>query len=147
MKHQTVVIDDEPMLLGETTQDQLFFDFPKWKNVYNSYIPKKDVVEKLKSISGPLRVEVFFGTWCSDSRRDVPAFLKIINSDKTLSSMPYKLFAVDRSKHTPDGLAVKRGIERVATFIFYKNETEIGRIVEFPDDTIEEDMAFILGGH
>lgn len=35
-------------------------------------------------------------------------------------------------------------IERVPTFIFYKNESEIGRIIETPVETLEKDILNIL---
>ena len=38
-------------------------------------------------------------------------------------------------------------IEKVPTFIFYKNGIEIGRIIESPEKSIEKDFLKILNGN
>jgi len=53
---------------------------------------------------------------------------------------------VDEDKKTPSGSAAAKGITNVPTFIFYKNGTEIHRIVESPIDFLEDDMLAILSG-
>ena len=57
-----------------------------------------------------------------------------------------ELVAVDRSKKTPDNLQEGFNIIRVPTFIFYKNGEEIGRFVEYPRETVEEDILKIVSG-
>ena len=47
----------------------------------------------------------------------------------------FQLVCVDRTKKTPDNLQEGLNIIRVPTFIFYRNEVEIGRY----DGTIYED--------
>ncbi len=145
MISRKVVIDDEPMLLGKTDQEQLFFDFPEWREVYDAYSPDPEAIKILKNNKKNIGVEIFFGTWCGDSRRDVPAFLKIVEMTRFIPEENISLFAVDRQKKTPGGSETGKNIERVATFLFYSEGEEIGRIVEFPDDTLEKDMVLILG--
>ena len=53
---------------------------------------------------------------------------------------------VNRSKSTPDNLQEGFNIERVPTFIFYKEGKEIGRFVEFPQESVEADMLKIVSG-
>jgi len=36
------------------------------------------------------------------------------------------------------------GVENVPTFIFFRNGEELGRIIEAPDKSLEEDMAGII---
>jgi thiol-disulfide isomerase/thioredoxin len=86
---------------------------------------------------------VFFGTWCSDSRREVPHFLKIAD-DCGIDSSRIRLYGLDRSKKSRDGLTEKYHIDRVPTFIFLKDGDEIGRITEKPTGTLEADMLAIL---
>jgi hypothetical protein len=38
-------------------------------------------------------------------------------------------------------------IVRVPTFIFYKNNSEAGRIIEVPKTSLEQDMVNILSGN
>ncbi|MEK7671115.1 MAG: thioredoxin family protein, partial [Bacteroidota bacterium] len=86
---------------------------------------------------------VVLGTWCSDSKREVPRFLKIVD----LSLIPpaqIQFYGVDRTKKSSDGVTDRYKIERVATFIFLKRGEEVGRIVESPKNSLEEDMLAIL---
>ena len=83
------------------------------------------------------------GTWCEDSQNQVPRFYKILQQlDFNLKKV--QLITVDRSKKTPENLEAGLNITNVPTFIFYKNSTEIQRIVESPVETLENDMLKIL---
>ena len=48
------------------------------------------------------------------------------------------------NKKTPDNLQLDLKIIRVPTFIFYKDEEEIGRYVEYPRESMEKDILKIL---
>jgi len=54
------------------------------------------------------------------------------------------MFAVDRDKKAGDCAIDYLKIELVPTIIFYKQDTEIGRIVESPQTSLEEDMVDII---
>jgi len=84
------------------------------------------------------------GTWCPDSRKEVPRFYKILDSLKFPESQ-LKLITVNRMKkgiaQETDGL----NIQRVPTFIFYKDGKEVGRIIEHPSfDRLEDDVQKIV---
>ena len=54
------------------------------------------------------------------------------------------MWAVDRDKSLDSDLTDQREIFSVSTFIFYRNDVEIGRIIERPDyDYIEIDILNI----
>jgi len=85
------------------------------------------------------------GTWCPDSRKQVPAFLRILD----IWNFPgdsVTFIGVDDQKLSPVGGYEELNIERVPTFIFYKNNIEAGRIIENPLTSLEQDMVNILGG-
>jgi len=88
-------------------------------------------------------VTIFFGGWCPDSKREVPRFLKLAD-EAGIPSSRIRLYALDRTKKSDDGMTAKFGITRVPTFIFLKDGTELGRITEFPSTTIEADVLTIL---
>jgi hypothetical protein len=132
------------MLYGSINQRQLYYDYPEWKIVENDYIPSSKIIKELSNYKTPFFVEIFLGTWCSDSEREVPAFFKIINLSGIKDNLNVKMWAVDKKKALSNGLAKKRNIEFVPTFIFYKSEDEIGRIVEMPEGLLEEDILGIL---
>ena len=54
--------------------------------------------------------------------------------------------AMTREKTTPEGYEEGYGIINVPTFIFYRGEGELGRIVEYPIESMEADMVKILSG-
>ncbi len=83
------------------------------------------------------------GTWCSDSRREVPRFKKILD----LLNYPaekVKIFAVNRDKKIEKEDISGLRIEFVPTFIFYSDGKETGRIVETPYKSLEADMLKIF---
>lgn len=100
-------------------------------------------IEMIRQARTGVRVLVFLGTWCSDSRRDVPRFLRI--ADETgMVAEDYVLYALDRKKTSTGGVERTYGIERVPTFVFLRGDREIGRIVEVPRTTLEGDILAIL---
>ena len=56
-----------------------------------------------------------------------------------------QIVPLDFSKTDPGGLAVANGVEFTPTFIFFRQQDEIGRIIERPATTLEEAMVELLG--
>lgn len=136
------------MLLGEIEkQDFLSPPFDSWFNAnYDSYTPGHEELAKIQSnLSDVDSIRVYMGTWCPDSRREVPQFFKILDAaEYDLDKV--EMVAVDRSKKAPDGSHELYQVSMVPTFIFYKNGEEIGRYVEHPRESIEKDIAKIVSG-
>ena len=112
---------------------------------YNEYQPKEEVINKLKAVSlyKGVTIKIIFGTWCGDSRREIPRFYKLIDA-ANISENIISLTAVDTKKTSRDKSIEGIAFTRIPTFIFYKNEREIGRIVESTEKSLEEDMLTIL---
>jgi thiol-disulfide isomerase/thioredoxin len=101
-------------------------------------------VDTLKGINtGGLSIRIVLGTWCPDSRREVPRFMRILK-DIDFPADRVAFLGVDNMKIAPIDNYEALGIERVPTFIFYKNNVEIGRIIENPVTSLEQDMVNIL---
>ena len=83
------------------------------------------------------------GTWWSDSRRDTPAFFKLMDFLK-INDKRLELIAMTLEKTTPNSLEKGLEIYNIPTFIFKKDGIEINRIVEFPIESIEKDIFKIL---
>lgn len=115
----------------------------EFKVRYDTLALEQDLVGLIRSVNAGVNVLVFFGTWCSDSRREVPHFLKVADQSG-IDSSRIRLYGLDRSKKSSDGLSDKYHIDRVPTFIFLKNDDEVGRITEKPTGTLEADMLSIL---
>lgn len=143
--------DKNRILIGTCNKDSLKTEpFVKWYTAgYESYQPNAVTLASLKKINNSdISIELFFGTWCGDSKREVPRFLKLLDQvsfpDKNL-----KLIALGGSdsliKQSPQHEETGRGIFRVPTFIIYKKGVELGRINEYPVYSLEKDLLALLG--
>ena len=113
---------------------------------YAGYTPDKECLEQLRNTDiTDLTITVVLGTWCPDSRREVPRFMKLagmwgIPDDRI------RFIGVDINKVAPLDEYASLGIERVPTFIFFQNNSEKGRIIEIPVSSLEQDSKDILEG-
>ena len=57
-----------------------------------------------------------------------------------------QMILLDRNKTSGYGLEKDKNIHHVPTFVVYKERQEIGRIIETPTETLEEDLFNILIG-
>jgi thiol-disulfide isomerase/thioredoxin len=114
---------------------------------FNDYQPVGEIIGKLVMLNkDDLSIRIVLGTWCPDSRREVPRFMKIMD----LMQFPAEkviFVGVDNTKIAPVGGYDTLGIERVPTFIILKNKVEAGRIIENPMTSLEQDMLNILTGN
>jgi thiol-disulfide isomerase/thioredoxin len=142
------VIDEKsgkPMLVGEITREAFKDTSYSWwfNSEYEMYKPDKVILDSIKQKLENIEITMVIGTWCSDSRREMPRFFKILDS-LNFSQDKVKLIAVDRDKRDLNGEAEKLSIELVPTFIFYSDGKEMGRITEAPVETLEKDMNRII---
>jgi thiol-disulfide isomerase/thioredoxin len=140
--------DQSTWLLGYFNASQL--SSPPYSEFYltgfDGYQPGTEAMNKLLDIGKEgLSIKIVMGTWCPDSRREVPRFMKILSQWKyPVSDVIF--IGVDNQKLSPVGEYDKLEIQRVPTFIFYKNNIEAGRIIENPVTSLEQDMVNILTG-
>jgi len=136
-----------PTEIGRTTAARLLSIVPEYEQRKAAYQPDAGDLDFMATQIFPGdRVEVFLGTWCSDSQREVPKFLKIVDELKAKygKDLAVSFVAVDRSKQAPHELLAGKSIEKVATFIVYRNDQELGRIVEKPHGLLEDDLIALL---
>ena len=144
------IIEDEnsePMLIGYCTRE-IFNDsaFASWFNPeYENYEPDSAAIEMLKENIDDIDITIVMGSWCSDSQLYVPEVYKILDGINYPSD-DIILIAVDEDKKTESAEQEGLEIEFVPTIIFYKDSSELGRIVELPNESIEEDMLEIVTG-
>lgn len=146
-----VVVNDakgKKMLLGEIDKNgfnQKEFDWFS-KNT-NQYLTNDKVIDKLKEHINDYEIKAFFGTWCGDSKKYVPAFYKVLE-ESNFDIKNLHVYALDnregKRKQSPNHDEKGLDIHRVPTFIFYKDGKEVNRIVEQPHVTLEEDMLKIF---
>lgn len=112
---------------------------------YNNYEASVQILDSIKSKLENVSITIVMGTWCSDSRKQVPGFLRILDEIK-FDPDKLTLICVDRKKEAEGTNAKELDIKLVPTLIIYKDEHELGRIVETPQTTLESDLKKILYG-
>ena len=147
-KGAPATLNEDGDLVGVVSGKEQFSQehFSEWFEFgYEEYNLNNETISKLKPIVNNVKIKAFMGTWCSDSQEHTPVFYKILDSTE-FNMKNLELIAVNQDKVTPDSLHKGFNIERVPTFIFYKNDKEIGRFVEYPRETVEADMLKIISG-
>lgn len=148
--NREISIDNEtPFLLGKINKEGLTSEhYNDWfsKN-YNDYKLNTTLIEAIKSKLSEYQIILFMGTWCGDSKKEVPRFYKILEAcnfpedQLTVIALNRKS---DMYKQSPNHYEAGLNIHRVPTFIFYKNRKEVNRIVERPVETLEDDILNII---
>jgi thiol-disulfide isomerase/thioredoxin len=111
---------------------------------YDEYQINSDPLNRLLEISTDnISIKIVMGTWCPDSRREVPKFMRILDLWR-FPITKVNFIGVDNAKLSPVGEYESLNIQRVPTFIIYKNNNEAGRIIENPVTSLEQDMVNIL---
>ncbi len=135
----------KPILLGICDRSA-FADtsFSWWFNSeHDNYTVDSAAVKEISDKLNDVKITIVMGTWCSDSRREVPRFFKILDQ-LNYDQKNLTLICVDRKRSDPAGDVEKLDIKLLPTIIFYRDNNEIGRVVETPKESLEKDIAKIL---
>lgn len=114
---------------------------------YNNYSPDASTINNLSGTIADYEILLFMGTWCGDSKREVPRFLKVLD-ELQFPDNQLTMVALSREaglyKQSPQHEEAGLNIHRVPTFIIYKNGKEINRIMEEPVESLEKDLLQIV---
>ena len=139
----------KPMLLGAISIEELQQEpFAEWYQMESDGYEVDTELTNAISNPGQYTYEVFLGTWCGDSRREVPRIEKIF-SEMGIDMSNVLIVTLDRDKISPNGEQEGKDIRYVPTLIVNKDNQEIGRIVESPSSetaTLESDLFEISLG-
>lgn len=141
-------------LLGEVLRTDIENRLPDWDADYAGYAPSATALKVLAAVDEPLEIICVLGTWCHDSEREVPRFWKILD-EAANPNLVLTMFAVGRTADVAaDEVLAELGFEEnprqtygaeyVPTFVFLKDGLELGRIIETPTASLEEDAAALL---
>ncbi len=136
----------EPVLVGAVTRDEIEEAVPGWvSETVSAEIDEEDATA-LVGVAPGVEVTVVLGTWCSDSRREVPRFWRAL--DQTGGLVPFEVgyVAVDRDKEEPADLLAGLDLAYVPTFVVRRGGREVGRIVESSPGGVESDLLALLSG-
>lgn len=137
------------MLIGKCSRDALLQAlFSDWfKPNYDSYVVDSFTCNFIRPLLADKSIIIFMGTWCGDSKREVPRALKMLdccgfpmkNLTMVMVSNKDSLY-----KKSPQHEEAGKNIVRVPTIIIQQRGLEVGRIIEFPKMSLEKDLLSIL---
>jgi hypothetical protein len=131
-------------VLGPVSRETILEKVPAWVDLVAAYQPEPEAVDKLRGLGREVVIEVYFGSWCSDSMAHVSAFFKVLDlADTPLLRAVY--FGVPEAKDKRAPYTGGRKIDKLPTFVVMVDGREAGRIIETPKKSVEEDLVRILG--
>ncbi len=126
---------------GEETRQDMLALSPSWGRTDRP--PDPDALRRLRSTTTPWQLEVVYGHWCTDSAREIPRLLAVLDGLKE-ASPGVRWVAVDEPKERPAEVIRRLGIVKVPTLVVRRGGMEIGRIVERAEPSIEALLVDIL---
>ena len=139
------------MLLGKIDKVGLTNgDYNVWfDKQYENYVTDSKTIKSIKNELNKYKITMFMGTWCGDSKREVPRLYKILEEvDYPLDNLTVVALDYEKGhyKKSPGGEEKGLNIIKVPTMIFYMNGREVNRIVESPVESLEKDIKAIITG-
>jgi len=135
-----------PVLTGTVSREQVEDAVPAWvAKVVEAQIDEGDA-GALATVEPGASLTIYFGTWCSDSAREVSRFWRVLDQVGGLVPFDIEYIAVDRADKRPPELAETVHLLYVPTFIVRREGHEVGRVVETSPNGIETDLLALLTG-
>ncbi len=144
-KLHTETYREKPILVGKAHRSDLKqAPYNQWfdKN-YQDYQPEKNSISKLKPLINNFKFIVLMGTWCGDSQEQVPVFFKVLDAAGYKNINRLTIYTLPR-KYGKTDLGKAYHLQRVPTIIVYEKGKDIGRIIEYPMQSIESDLLQIM---
>ena len=116
---------------GSIEIEELFYEYPIFKKGYDNYVPLQLNTAKYDDIN----VVVFFGTWCHDSKRELPKALKIFN--KINFQFFGNTFKANWIKMKNKTILITGGtgsLGKALTAFLLKNHSDLRKIIIFSRD-------------
>ena len=119
-------------LTGLTSHDAILQE-RKFKEQYQQCTPSKQQISYLQKVKKDIHMSIVFGDWCSDSQKEVPQLMKLIDKTKN-KHIAVSYIAISKDKKRPAADIVKYKIEYVPTVIITQGKKEIARFVGTPKE-------------
>jgi len=130
----------DPYAVGDISIKTLFENHEGFQDNYEEYQPGNLLDPAL--FRG-VEIYMLFGTWCHDSKREVPRLLSLLNK-LDVPENQINLIGLNFMKNDSQDRGKKFQIKKTPTFVFLRNQKEVGRIVEMPEIRLEADLLKIL---
>lgn len=120
-----VQIKTKPPLIGAKNAAALRAYSPTYGRGAQAYRPNGQQIAALKKAAKPVKVRVFFGSWCPFCKQYLPYFLKVEEQLKG-SKVQIEYFGLPRDLKHPE--AQRLNVHGVPVGIVYVGGREVGRI-------------------
>lgn len=136
----------EPVLTGEVTREQIEESVPDWVAEEVRAQPDPAAAQGLAAVPPGAEVTVYLGTWCGDSKRELPRLWRALDETGGAAPVAFRYVAVGRDKKEPVALTADADLLYVPTFVVARDGREVGRIVEESPHGVERDLLALLDG-
>ena len=130
-------------IVGKTSAEEIRTEFRVFDIYTERYQPDSTSIKFISQLQDSIEIIVMFGTWCHDSKKHLPEFMKIMEQANN-PAIEVSYYGMDRDKKDPDGLSERLHLKHTPTFIIYRAGREIGRIIEEPALRFEKELVQIF---
>ena len=139
-------LGSNPPLLGTHKSPDLKNHSPEYMVTARGYTPKPAVIAALKKEKKPVKVKVFFGSWCPHCKQHLPYLLRVEDEIRgSGTSIQFEYYGLPKGfSNEPE--AKKYNVDGVPLAIVFVNGRETGRISGGGWESPETSLSSILAG-
>ncbi|WP_185957210.1 TlpA family protein disulfide reductase [Gracilimonas mengyeensis] len=130
-------------LIGEVTKEQILKSDRIYEIYFNRYQPENEAVEYLQALQDSISIYVFWGSWCPESKKQVPRLIKTLDRAGN-ENINAHYIGTDAQKKFPKEFLKKFDIKYIPTVMVLKSQLEVGRIDQKPNIPIEKALIQVL---
>lgn len=139
-------LGSNPPLLGARKAPDLKNHSPEYMVTARNYAPKPAVIAALKKEKKPVRVKVFFGSWCPHCKQHLPYLMRVEDDLRgSGSTIQFEYYGLPKG-FTNEPEAKKYNVDGVPLAIVFVNGREAGRITGGGWESPETSLSNILAG-
>jgi thiol-disulfide isomerase/thioredoxin len=139
-------LGSNPPLLGSHRSPDLKNHSPEYMVTARGYMPKQAVIAALKKETKPVKVKVFFGSWCPHCKQHLPYMLRVEDEIRgSGTSIQFEYYGLPKGFGS-DPAAKKYNVDSVPLAIVFVNGRETGRISGGAWESPETSLSNILAG-
>lgn len=139
-------LGSNPPLLGTHNAPDLKNHSPEYITTARGYTPKPAVIAALKKEKKPVKVKVFFGSWCPHCKKHLPYLLRVEDEIRgSGTSIQFEYYGLPKG-FTNDPEAKRYNVDGVPLAIIFINGREAGRISGGGWESPETSLSNILAG-
>jgi thiol-disulfide isomerase/thioredoxin len=121
-----------PHLLGNQTRQSLLDHDPAYRRRAEAFRPDAAVLADLRAAlerrTQPVRVLVFFGSWCSHCAENLPKLLRVEGDLAGTSNVRFEYHGMSKTSFETDPEGRKYGIKFVPQGVVFVDGKEVGRL-------------------